>query len=96
LDGAGLGSWFAGLSDGLDTMIGTGGHDVSGGERRRLLVARALLSPARVLLFDEPAEHLDPATAEQLVADLGTLAAHEDRTVVIATHHAASATPAPG
>jgi ATP-binding cassette subfamily C protein CydC len=86
LDGAGLGAWFSGLSDGLDTMLGSGGHNVSGGERRRLLVARALLSPARVLLFDEPAEHLDPATADQLLADLRALAEADRRGIVIAVH----------
>jgi len=84
LDRVGLGSWSAGLVGGLDTVRGSGGTDVSGGERRRLLVARALLTGAPVLMLDEPTEHLDEATADVLLADL--LAAGQDRTVVLATH----------
>ena len=67
---AGLEGWLAGLPGGLDTMLGAGGSDVSGGERRRLLLARALLVGAPLLLLDEPAEHLDPATADSLIGDL--------------------------
>jgi len=86
LGAVGLDTWLAALPDGLDAMLGPDGADVSGGERRRLLVARALLAPARVLLIDEPAEHLDAATADALV---GTLAAHAratGRAVVVASH----------
>jgi len=94
LEGVGLGTWLRGLPDGLSTVLGSDGATVSGGERRRLLVARALLSRADVLLFDEPAEHLDPATADALVADLlrlptvcGPGSAPQVRGVVVATHH---------
>lgn len=78
-----LAGWLASLPGGLDTRLASGGTDVSGGERRRLLLARALLSGAAVLLIDEPAEHLDPATAEALVRDLLSI---PGRTVVLATH----------
>ena len=81
-----LEAWLDGLPGGLDTMLGPDGADVSGGERRRLLVARALLAPARVLLVDEPAEHLDAATADALVTVLATHARATGRAVVVASH----------
>jgi len=94
LETAGLGAWLRGLPDGLATVLGGDGATVSGGERRRLLIARALLSRADVLFFDEPAEHLDPGTADNLVADLLRLpsvsrpgSGPRVRGVVVATHH---------
>lgn len=86
LAAVGLETWLDALPDGLDTMLGSGAADVSGGERRRLLVARALLSPARVLLVDEPAEHLDAATADALVRTLAEHARRTGRAVVVASH----------
>ncbi|NTW40804.1 MAG: ATP-binding cassette domain-containing protein, partial [Cellulomonadaceae bacterium] len=85
LQAVGLGSWLAGLPAGLDTELGTDAARISGGERRRLLVARALMSPAPVLLLDEPTEHLDAGAADLLTALLdGTLA--PGRAVVVVTH----------
>ncbi|SDG02168.1 ATP-binding cassette, subfamily C, CydC [Cellulosimicrobium cellulans] len=88
LRAVGLDPWLAALPDGLETLLGPDATTVSGGERRRLLVARALLSPAPLLLLDEPAEHLDAAGADALVRHLvaTTRAAQDRRGVVLATH----------
>ncbi|ARP71240.1 ABC transporter [Streptomyces pluripotens] len=79
--------WADGLPDGLDTLIGEHGARLSGGQRQRLVLARALLADFPVLVLDEPAEHLDLATADALTADL--LAATEGRTTLLITHRLA-------
>ncbi|WP_037314315.1 thiol reductant ABC exporter subunit CydD [Amycolatopsis orientalis] len=84
LDLAQLGSWLAALPDGLDTALGAHGTPVSGGERQRIGVARALLSDRPFLLLDEPTAHLDAPTAAVLAADL--LAATESRSALIVSH----------
>jgi ATP-binding cassette, subfamily C, bacterial CydC len=89
LDRVGLQRWRSGLPDGLATVLTGGAQAVSAGQRRRLLVARALLSPAEVVLLDEPTEHLDADDAEPMLDALldpvGGLFGR-DRTVVVATH----------
>ncbi|QDY77782.1 thiol reductant ABC exporter subunit CydD [Streptomyces qinzhouensis] len=89
LDEARLLEWVDGLPQGLDTLVGEHGARLSGGQRQRLALARALLADFPVLVLDEPAEHLDLATADALTADL--LAATEGRTgrggaTVLITH----------
>jgi ATP-binding cassette subfamily C protein CydC len=76
--------WVARLPDGLDTAVGEEGRELSGGERQRLVLARALLADAPVLVLDEPTAHLDPATARDLVADVFDAAG--DRSVLLITH----------
>ncbi|MFF2302321.1 thiol reductant ABC exporter subunit CydD [Streptomyces sp. NPDC058128] len=76
--------WVDGLPDGLDTLVGEHGSRLSGGQRQRLALARALLADFPVLVLDEPAEHLDLATADALTDDL--LRATEGRTTVLITH----------
>ncbi|MEU9196656.1 thiol reductant ABC exporter subunit CydD [Streptomyces hundungensis] len=76
--------WVDGLPEGLDTLVGEHGARLSGGQRQRLALARALLADFPVLVLDEPAEHLDLATADALTTDL--LAATEGRTTVLITH----------
>ena len=86
LERAGLAPWLQALPEGLDTILGTGATGLSGGERRRLLLARALAAPAPLLLIDEPGEHLDAATADRLVADLLGAGRREGRGVLLITH----------
>ncbi len=88
LEAVGLAAWVGGLPEGLDTVLGSDATRISGGERRRLLVARALLSPAPVLLLDEPTEHVDADAAALLRGLLdGSLTA--GRAVVVVTHRLA-------
>lgn len=89
LRAVGLGDWVAALPDGVDTRIGSGATTVSGGERRRLLMARALASPAPLMLVDEASEHLDPSTADALVGTLFDQGA--GRGTLLVTHRLAGA-----
>ena len=79
-----LGGWYDTLPAGLRTCLGDHGTLVSGGERRRIALARALLADQPVLVLDEPTEGLDEATAQALMADLLDSAA--GRTVILLTH----------
>lgn len=70
--------------DGLQTRLGEGGIELSGGEAQRLALARALLSPAPLLLIDEPTSRLDPDTEDLVHATIRREVGR--RTVVVATH----------
>ena len=72
------------LPDGWHTLVGEEGRELSGGQRQRLVVARALLADAPVLVLDEPTAHLDPVTASQLIDDV--LDANGSRTTLLITH----------
>jgi ATP-binding cassette subfamily C protein CydCD len=87
LERARLLDWADALPAGLDTLVGEHGARLSGGQQQRLALARALLADFPVLVLDEPAEHLDLATADALTADL--LAATEGRTTLLITHRLA-------
>ena len=76
--------WVDSLPAGLDTMVGEHGARLSGGQRRRLALARVLLADFPILVLDEPTEHLDEPTARALTADL--LAATRGQTTVLITH----------
>ena len=84
-----LEAFVASLPQGLDTPVGEDGVALSGGERRRLAVARALMAPGAVLILDEPTSGLDPALADELMD--AVLAAAGERSVLVITHRAAEA-----
>jgi ATP-binding cassette, subfamily C, bacterial CydC len=89
LQRVGLGAWLAALPDGLSTVLIGGAAAVSAGQRRRLLLARALISSAPTVLLDEPTEHLDADDGQQILTELLTPGAFfpAERAVVVATHH---------
>ena len=74
----------AGLPDGYDTMLGAGGVGLSAGQRQRLALTRVLVSHATLLLLDEPTAHLDPSSAERVLARLRERADGGDAVVVVA------------
>lgn len=80
----GLAGWLTHLPRGLDTDLGPHGAAISGGERQRLALARLLLADRRLLVLDEPTEHLDPQTADALTDDLMTVTS--GRSTLLITH----------
>jgi ATP-binding cassette, subfamily C, bacterial CydC len=84
-----LGEWLDALPDGLSTILVGGAAAVSAGQRRRLLLARALVSTAPTVLLDEPTEHLDASDGREIIGELLTPGGlfPANRTVVVATHH---------
>jgi len=87
LEDAGLAAWVAGLPLGVETPVGEGGSAVSGGEARRIALARALVKDAPILLLDEPTEGLDVGTEREVVARLAVRTA--GKTVLVITHRPA-------
>ncbi|MBB4091807.1 thiol reductant ABC exporter subunit CydC [Ochrobactrum pecoris] len=84
LQAAGLGAFITELPAGLDAMLGEGGLGLSGGQARRLALARLFLTDVPLWLLDEPTEGLDVATAQDVLERLKVKA--DSRTLLIATH----------
>lgn len=79
-----LWDWVSSLPKGMRTEVGEHGSQLSGGQRQRISLARVLLAGFPIVIFDEPTEHLDEATAASLTADI--LDATADRGVLLITH----------
>lgn len=77
------------LPDGLDTWIGEDGQLLSGGQARRVALARAILRDAPILLLDEPTEGLDADTEARVIAALTAYVTDARRTVILASHRPA-------
>ncbi len=84
LDDARIAAFVRGLPDGLDAYIGEKGANFSGGQARRLALARALLSRAGILILDEPCAGLDAQTEREFFAALNASA--EGRTIILIAH----------
>lgn len=83
-EAAGLGEFIGGLPERYDTVIGERGANMSGGQRQRLAIARALLRKPEVLIFDEATSHLDTTTEQAIQKNLKTALA--GKTVVLVAH----------
>ena len=88
-EAAALSDLIASLPDGLDTIVGEHGQQLSVGERQRLAVARAFLTRPAILILDEATGALDPVSEKQVLA--GHNALMSGRTTVIITHRSALA-----
>lgn len=85
LDTVALGAFIRALPLGLATPIGEYGVGLSGGEARRVAIARTLLQSARIVILDEPFEGLDVATRERVVLGIDTWLANA--TLIVISHH---------
>ena len=83
---ASVGSLLARADRGLDTVIGEGGVKVSGGEKQRLSIARALLRRPQLLVFDEATSSLDSLTEEEISSTIRDVAATRDAITILIAH----------
>ena len=72
--------------NGLDTMIGEGGLKLSGGEKQRLSIARALLRKPSLLIFDEATSALDSITEEEITTTIKEISSHKSQVTILIAH----------
>ena len=72
------------LPDGYDTVIGEGGADLSGGEKQRISIARAILKDAPIIIFDEATANVDPENEDKLQMAMESLM--KGKTVIMIAH----------
>ncbi|HTF28609.1 MAG TPA: ATP-binding cassette domain-containing protein, partial [Flavitalea sp.] len=72
------------LPDGLDTRVAEDGKSISGGERQKIALARALVKSSPIIILDEPFTHLDPASVASFISILNKIS--PQRTIIITGH----------
>ena len=88
LEEAGLGAFIRSQSKGLDSDVGNAGSSLSGGQCQKMGIARALLSRAEYMIFDEATSSVDPQSEKEIWETIGHLA--ESRTLIIISHRMSS------
>jgi ATP-binding cassette subfamily B protein len=73
-------------ANGLDTVLGEGGTKLSGGEKQRLSIARALLRDPQILIFDEATASLDSITEESITNTINNIAAEKKQIIITIAH----------
>jgi ATP-binding cassette subfamily B protein len=86
LDKAAAGNLLARADKGLDTIIGEGGVKVSGGEKQRLSIARALLRRPQLLIFDEATSSLDSLTEDEITSTIREISDRKDLITIMIAH----------
>ena len=82
---AGLGPWIASLPEGIETLVGEEGAEVSGGQRGRIALARGFIAQSQIVILDEPTANLDAAGARDLLSAIGSERS-DRRAMLVITH----------